>query len=130
MYWFELSPEEMNWGLGFWGDNRPAMDALRRRMVHQPSTVLTALEESRIPGDEMEVSGDCYQRMKPPEGLSETLIPYYARKSLYIKRGNVPLALAYRGELVNRVSEDFLRLKPLYELLRAAADEGMAQWDA
>ena len=36
MYWFELSPETVEWGLGFWGMNRPAMNALRARMVEKP----------------------------------------------------------------------------------------------
>ena len=44
-------------------------------------------------------------------------------------------ALAYKivfvgPEIIDRVSEDFLRLKPLYLLLRQAADEGMAKLDA
>ena len=41
-------------------------------------------------------------------------------------------ALAYKivfvgPEIIDRVSEDFLRLRPLYLLLRKAADEGMAK---
>ena len=44
-------------------------------------------------------------------------------------------ALAYKivfvgPEIIDRVSEDFLRLRPLYLLLRQAADEGMAKLDA
>ncbi len=60
------------------------MDVLRRRMVHQPSTILTALEESGLPDRGLLLYGDAYQRMKPPEGLDEALVPYYPRKSLYI----------------------------------------------
>ena len=33
-YWFEFGPGKLGWGLGFWGENRPAMDALRRRLEH------------------------------------------------------------------------------------------------
>lgn len=39
MYWFELSPETVEWGLGFWGMNRPAMNVLRQRMVEKPKEV-------------------------------------------------------------------------------------------
>ena len=30
MYWFELAPSGMNWGVGTWGENRQMMDILRR----------------------------------------------------------------------------------------------------
>ena len=130
MYWFELGPENVEWGLGLWGDNKPAMDALRRWMVHQPSRVLDALEEARLPEDGLMLYGDCYKRMKLPEGLSETLQPYYPRKSLYIKRTGIPFQAVYGKELVEMMAADMLRLRPMYGLLRSAADEGMAQWNA
>ena len=130
MYWFELSPDYVDWGLGFWGANRPAMDAFRRRLEHQPNHVLSILEKCRLPGDGLEIFGDCYQRMKVPEAVPEALHSYYPRKSLYIKKVEAPFRVAYQKQLVELVSQDFLRLKPLYELLRESADEGMAQLDA
>ena len=129
MYWFELSPESAGWGVGLWGENRPAMDALRRGMVQNPSKFLSALEACRLPEDGLLLEGDCFSRMKIPEEVPEPLVPYYPRKSLYISRGGVPLSLAYTPEIVDRVAKDFLRLKPMYDLLRAAADEGMARLD-
>lgn len=130
MYWFELSPDVVEWGLGFWGDNRPAMNALRRRMEKRPSEVLAALEKSKLPEEGLMLYGDSYQRMKPPDGLAEALLPYYSRKSLYIKRTGIPLKTVYSKDIVDLVAKDMLRLKPMYELLRSVADEGMAQLDA
>lgn len=37
----------------------------------------------------------------------------YPCKEIYVKRVGVPLAESYRPEIIDRVSEDFLRLKPL-----------------
>ena len=130
MYWFELSPDYIDWGLGFWGPNRPAMDALRRRIEHQPSRLLSVLKECRLPGEGLEIFGDSYARMKAPPSVPEALLPYYPRKSLYIKRVQVPFQLAYEKQLVDLVSQDILRLKPMYQLLRESADEGMAGLDA
>ena len=127
MYWFELSPEGVEWGVGLWGDNRPAMDAIRGRMTRQPGEVLSVLKNCRLPGDGLTLLGDSYRKMKPPDGLPEALLPYYPRKSLYVKRSGVPLAKAYRSEIVTLVSQDMIRLKPMYSLLRSAADEGMAR---
>ncbi len=129
MYWFELSPEDMAWGIGFWGENRAAMDVLRKGMVQKPSHFLSVLEECRLTETGLALSGDCFQRMRIPEQVPEPLIPYYPRKSLYIKRDGVPMAMAYSPKLVATVSKDFLQLKPMYLFLRAAADEGRAQLD-
>ena len=68
--------------------------------------------------------------MKAPDGMPLDLALLYPMKEIYVKRIGVPLAECYKPELVQRVSQDFLRMKPLYHLLRRAADEGMAQLDA
>ena len=68
--------------------------------------------------------------MKPPEGMPVDLAMLYPCKELYVKRINVPLRSCYGPEIIDLVSKDFLRLKPLYHLFRKAADEGMAQLDA
>lgn len=130
MYWFELSPEVVEWGVGFWGYNRPAMDALRERMVKKPTEVRRVLRRCGIPDETLHIYGDRYKSMKPPAGMSADLAMLYPCKEIYVKRVGVPLAESYRPEIIDRVSEDFLRLKPLYLLLRQAADEGMAKLDA
>lgn len=126
-YWFELSPEAVEWGLGFWGPNRPAMDVLRRRMTEKPSQVRRVLKQCGIPDEHLLIYGDRYQRMKPPSGMPAELAVLYPCKELYVKRTGVPLSEAYRPEIVDLVSRDMLRLAPLYHLLRSAADEGLAQ---
>lgn len=130
MYWFELSPEVVEWGVGFWGYNRPAMDALRQRMVKKPAEVRRVLRQCGIPDETLHIYGDRYKSMKPPAGMPTDLAMLYPCKEIYVKRVGVPLAENYRPEIIDRVSEDFLRLRPLYLLLRQAADEGMAKLDA
>ena len=129
-YWFELSPEVVEWGVGFWTDNRPAMDALRRRMVEKPKEVLRVLKQCGIPDETLHIYGDRYVKMKPPAGMPAELAMLYPCKELYVKRIGTPLRECYKPEIVDLVSQDFLRLAPLYHLLRRAADEGMAQLDA
>lgn len=129
-YWFELGPDHMVWGLGFWGPNRPAMDALRRRMENKPQEVRRVLRQCGIPDDTLHIYGDAYQRMKPPVGLPVDLAMLYPLKEIYVQRVNIPFESCYQSSLTELVSKDFLRLKPLYLLLRSCADEGMAQLDA
>ena len=61
MYWFELSPEVVEWGVGFWGYNRPAMDALRERMVKKPAEVRRVLRRCGIPDETLHIYGDRYK---------------------------------------------------------------------
>lgn len=129
MYWFELSPETLEWGLGFWGQNRAAMDALRRRMVQKPQEVRKALRQSGLPDETLPILGERYQRMKPPPGMPVDLAMLYPVKDLYIKRSNIPFKCCYQPELTELVKKDFIRLRPMYTLLRSIADEAMAQLD-
>lgn len=130
MYWFELGVDHIEWGLGFWGGNRPAMNALRERMTRKPQEVLRALKAANVPDAALQIYGDRYQRMKPPDGMPLKLAMLYPLKDFYIKRVDPPLSLCYQSDLTDIVKKDFIRLKPMYTLLRSVADEGMAQLDA
>ncbi|HIU19631.1 MAG TPA: DUF2461 domain-containing protein [Candidatus Limiplasma stercoravium] len=130
MYWFELSPEVVEWGLGFWGPNRPAMDALRKRMLQKPGDVTRVLRRCGLPDRELMLYGDDYRKLKTPPQLPAELARLYGKKELYLKRVGTPLSVCYTPSLIQKVRTDFLRLAPLYHLLRLAADEGRQQLDA
>lgn len=130
MYWFELSHDTVNWGLGFWGENRPAMNALRTMIVRQPSKVADAFLRAGIPNPSYSVGGDVYRKLQIPDGVPEELRELYPHKSLYISRENVPLSEAYTPRIVELCGNDMIKLKPLYLLLRELADAGMAALDA
>jgi uncharacterized protein (TIGR02453 family) len=125
MYWFELSPREVEWGLGFWDNNRPAMDALRRHMREKPDEVMRVLADARVPDTGLDVYGQRYGRMGTPPELPQQLKELYPLRELYIKRTGVPLKVAYTSQITELFAADLLRLAPVYRLLRKAADEGM-----
>ncbi len=129
-FWFELSPQVVEWGLGFWSQNRPAMDALRRMMTVKPSVVADVFHQCEVPSKRFHLYGDRYKRMIAPEHLPIDLAMIYPMKELYLKRIDVPLQTAFTADVLSMVQNDFLRLAPLYRLLREAADEGMAQLDS
>ena len=129
MYWFELSPQEMVWGLGFWDANRPATDALRRRMAAKPREVQRVLKQCGLPGEPFNMRVSQYRNVKPPPNIPPALSALYPMREFYVDRRDVPLSACYTPELTRMVKEDFLRLKPLYLLLRQAADDGLAQLD-
>jgi uncharacterized protein (TIGR02453 family) len=130
MYWFELSPDTMNWGLGFWGPNRPALNALRTMIVAKPSKVLDAFQEARVPDERFAIDGETYSRIAIPDGVAEPLLTLYPRKALYVFRKDISVSDAYTARVVALCAQDFVRLKPLYRLFRELADIGMATMDA
>lgn len=130
MYWFELSPDRVGWGLGFWGPNRPAMDAMRTMIEQRPSEILTALSEAGIPDEAFSLDGESYQKRKIPDTVADALKPLYLHKELYLSRRGTSLGDAYTPGIVRQCGQDYLRLKPLYLLFRKLADLGNAALDA
>ena len=128
-FWFELSPEQCNWGLGFWGENRPTMDLLRRDLREKPAEVEKALKRCKLPANGLELAGDEYKRIAVPEGLGDTLSALYRKKSLYIQRNDVPMRMVYTPEIVDAFAADLLRLKPMYTYLRKLCDQAIAELD-
>ncbi len=130
MYWFELGPDHINWGLGFWGDNRPAMETLRQRMREKPREVEKVLRQCKLPdADGLAFGGDRFTRMKCPQEVPPSLQALYPLKSLFIQRVNASVQDAYKSDITDRVAKDILRLKPMYLYLRSASEEGAAQMD-
>ena len=130
MYWFELSPDTVNWGVGFWGANRPAMNAFRTMMAEKPSKVLDALRKANLPDKAFSIDGEVYKRMKIPETVPEELRAYYTHKSIYICRHGITLSDAYSARITELCAQDLLRLKPVYGLFRELADIGKASLEA
>lgn len=99
MYWFEFGPDRLNWGLGFWGDNRPAMEILRQRMRQKPAEVQRVLRQCHLPAEDgLTIEGDHFSRMKIPEEVPPPLHALYAMKSLYVQRTNAVVREAYQRE--------------------------------
>lgn len=124
-YWFEVSPENVTWGLGVWGENREMMDAMRRRMAAHPQDyqrILPILAERGFA-----LSGREWKKIRPPEGLPEELGPWYVKREVYAEKLNVPLHAIHQSDLVERVARDFQALAPLYQIFRGCAEEAMNQ---
>lgn len=116
MFWFEVRIDSLNWGLGFWGENRPAMEMMRRRMISHPDDLLDLLP--CLKGRDLVISGDQHKRLTVPEELKAELRPYYLLKDFYISRQNAQREWIYSQELLRRLEQDFSLLAPFYQLLR------------
>ena len=124
-FWFELSPESTGWGVGIWGENRSAMDAMRRRMTAAPREFLPVLKSLADRG--FRLAGDEWKKLRVPDEIPEALAPWYRKKEIYAERALLPAAEAFRDDLTERVKADYLALTPFYRILRGAAAEEAEQ---
>lgn len=120
MYWFEITPQSVDWGLGTWGENRPLMDMLRRRIAAAPDEVEKLIRRCRLSQHDLAMGGSSFKRLAVPEQVPQTLRPWYMLREVYIGRQNTSLSWIYDASLADRVREDYLALAPLYRLLRGA----------
>lgn len=123
MYWFELGPESMDWGVGLWGENRPAMDLLRQYICSNSDEFQQIIKSCRLKENHFALSGTDYKRIVIPNDVAPSLKPWYTKRRLYVVKQNLQVTDAYSPDLVNRVAKDFQSLAPLYRLLRDFVDQ-------
>ena len=126
-YWFEISPENVSWGLGIWGENRDIMDAMRRKMAAHPDDFLRMLPI--LKKRNFCLAGQEWKKMKPPEDLPKVLKPWYLKKQVYAERQGTQLAWIHSPDIVDRVMKDYTALAPLYWIFRGCVEEAMNQMD-
>lgn len=126
-FWFELGPDGVGWGMGFWGENRPVMDMLRRQMAAQPERILDVIDSCNLPEHRLALGGSSFKRMAVPPQLPERLKPWYLAKELFIPRVAPEMKWVYDEKLIGRVGRDFETMAPLYRLLRGLCDQAQAE---
>lgn len=122
-YWFEISPEALGWGVGLWGENRQALDAMRRRMIAAPEDFVKLLTIVKRNG--FHVDGDEWKKMGVPPDLPEVLNPLYAKKSLFFSKARTELSWILSPDIVRHAAKDFNAMAPIYHMLRGCAEEAM-----
>lgn len=127
MFWFEFGPREISWGLGFWGENRPVMDMLRRRMEARPDEWLRLLEKADLPARQLVLGGDDWKRLPVPGSLPVGLIPLYIKKTPYFSTHRGDISLGLKPGLIELLKEDYAALAPFYHAFRGMMDETLSE---
>lgn len=123
MYWFELGPSRLSWGMGFWGENREAMDQFRKRMQANPDGTLSLLDDLELERHGLILNGNSFKRIQIPPEIPVRLKPWYCMKEMYISKMNPDYSMIYSDRILEEVKRDFIVLAPLYQLLRGYCDE-------
>ena len=114
-FYFEISPEGYEYGMGYWCAKPVMMEQYRRRILREPK----ALEQlaRKMNGQELfHLEGEMYKRSK---GTVDPLIqPWFDRKNIAITHFRAPDEGMLSHELVDEVLEGFKWLKPYFDYLK------------
>ncbi len=122
-YFFEFGPSRLAWGMGFWGENRDAMDLFRRRLEANPACFDGILHDVSPESRNLFPGGTVHKRMTVPASVPLHLRRWYCAKELYIGKQDPPYPLAFTEELLPEVRGDFAALAPVYRHFRGIKDE-------
>ncbi|MBR6966033.1 MAG: DUF2461 domain-containing protein [Clostridia bacterium] len=122
-YYFEMGPDRLSWGMGFWDENREALDLFRKRMRANPDGTLALLDDLDLGKRNLLLGGSIHKKMEVPPEIPERLKRWYLVKDFYIGKMNPDFRSIYSDRILKEVRKDFRALGPLYRLLRGYADE-------
>lgn len=122
--WMELQIDTVHWGLGFWGENRKAMEILKRRIIAYPDELLSLLPD--LEKRNLVLAGETARKVQVPENLDERLKPWYQKKEIFVTRAGFEPERAFKTGFFEEISADFMALKPFYRLLRGCYELGKA----
>ena len=121
-YFFELGPDRLNWGLGFWGENREVLDRFRKQMQADPKGMEALIRNLDLDRHKMILDGTFHRRMAIPPEIPEQLKKWYLARDMYIGKTDPDYRMIYSDRILKEVRKDFRALSPLYRLLRGYAD--------
>ena len=122
-YYFELGPDRLSWGMGFWGENREALDLFRKRMLANPEGILALLDDMDLVGRKLMPDGSIHKKIEVPSEIPQRLKRWYQAKDFYIGKMMPDYRMIYSCQILEEVRRDFITLAPLYRLLRGYVDE-------
>ena len=109
--------------MGFWGENRPVFDLLRRRLSANPTAFQNVLDSCKLNERGLIMGGESFKRMAVPEQVPPELKPWYTAKEMYIHQTHTQFPWIYSPDIVRRVAEDYQAMIPLYKALRGLMEE-------
>ena len=112
--YFDMSCDGASYGLSFYRDNRPLMNAFRRRLAAEPEEFLAIW---RALSPEFVLHANAYKRMAVPDPLPPEARPWYPLKGFYVQKDLRDFALIKSPALAEEIQQGFEKLIPLYRCL-------------
>ena len=113
-FYFDVSDSGASYGMGFYGDNRPLMNALRTRLLREPEDFLNVWGPIR---NEYVMYGTHFKRMAVPDDIYPELAEWYTLKSFYVAEDIRDFDLIRSGRLAYVIEKGFEKLAQFYKYL-------------
>ena len=111
--YFDISAEGSSYGMGFYDDNRPLMNGLRRQLA---ADARPFLEAARPALREFELSARSYKRMKIPDTVPDEARVWYTMRSFWISK-ELSRADISTPALVDEITRGIDLFTPLYRYI-------------
>lgn len=122
VFWFEITPEEWSYGVGFWNADAQTMAAMRRDMDEDPRRLERLVRKMKKDG-RFAVQGRDYARKKGES--TKLLAEWYNKKELSVGRYAPVDETLYSPGLADTLTEGFSFLEPLYQYFRSFCRAGL-----
>lgn len=108
----DMSDGGLNYGMGFYDENRPLMKAHRAQLAkdHGEFAEIARAVEARFA-----LHPNAYKRMAIPESLPEALKKWYPLRGFYVEKSVDDFKLLKSPALVDEIAAGYAALKPLYD---------------
>lgn len=123
VYFFELGPDMLRYGLGYYSANKATMDLFRHTLRHRPQQFLAIAACCCAP---FELMGESYKRPLVKEQAAD-IATWYNRKSFAVMVTDSDVDKLFSANLVTLLAQGFQQLEPLYHWLMQV--EAMKQVD-
>ena len=122
VFWFEVTPEGWNYGVGFWNASPQTMAAMRRDMDENPQRLEKLARRLKKDG-RFSVQGRDYAR--PKGDPSPLLTPWYNKKDISLGCDRPFDGLVCSPELADALVDGFVFLEPYYQYFLSFCANGL-----
>ena len=114
--YFDIGVEGASYGMGFYDENRPMMNALRRQILIAPEHFSPIVENAL---KHFTLHPKAYKRMTIPDSVPQELRQWYALRGFYVEKELPDMNILCSHMLVDEIISGYNELKPLYDYIMA-----------
>jgi len=118
--YFDVSDNHASFGMGYYSENKPVMNALRRQLRVDPEGFLEVMQPAL---KRFQLHANDIKKMTVPDDLHEALVPWYRLRGFYVDETITDYNLLKSPELVDFLISGYELITPLYQYITSLTPE-------